>query len=82
MWNEDQLDAHNAVLRREHVEAPKQRTTFLTVMESAALLRVSRITLGRWRIEGRAAMNGQKSRHRTGRRSHRYRSVQPAHRTN
>jgi excisionase family DNA binding protein len=36
-----------------HVEAIEHPVTFLTVMEAAALLRVSQVTLGRWRIEGR-----------------------------
>jgi excisionase family DNA binding protein len=30
-----------------------EHPVFLTVMEAAALLRVSQVTLGRWRIEGR-----------------------------
>jgi len=36
-----------------HPETTEHAVTFLTVMEAAALLRVSRVTLGRWRIEGR-----------------------------
>jgi excisionase family DNA binding protein len=36
-----------------HAETTEDAVTFLTVMEAAALLRVSRVTLGRWRIEGR-----------------------------
>ena len=36
-----------------HVEAIEHPVTFLTVTEAAALLRVSQVTLGRWRIEGR-----------------------------
>ena len=39
--------------QRAHVEAIERPVTFLTVMEAAALLRVSQVTLGRWRIEGR-----------------------------
>ena len=32
--------------------SPEDPPVFLTVREAAALLRVSEITLGRWRIEG------------------------------
>jgi excisionase family DNA binding protein len=35
------------------VEITKQSVTFLTVKEAAALLRISAVTLGRWRMEGR-----------------------------
>jgi hypothetical protein len=35
-----------------HVEAAKQGVAFLTAKETAALLRVSPVTLGRWRIQG------------------------------
>lgn len=34
-------------------ETAKQPVTFLTVKEAAAFLRVSPVTLGRWRIEGK-----------------------------
>jgi hypothetical protein len=39
----------------ERAQAPEQSVTppvFLTAAEAAALLRISPVTLGRWRIEG------------------------------
>jgi hypothetical protein len=50
----ENLPAHRVakVHQLSRVEATKS-LTFLTVREAAALLRVSAVTLGRWRIEGR-----------------------------
>jgi hypothetical protein len=44
---------HRSRPRLEPSEQPNGRPVFLTVRETAALLRLSEITLGRWRIEGK-----------------------------
>jgi excisionase family DNA binding protein len=46
------MKAHHPTPRLQPAAQHSTPTVFLTVSEAAALLRLSEITLGRWRIEG------------------------------